>query len=214
MELGFFQLGRPFEVYRATYRRDDGAPVPNPDMTIDESMNIRKLLPAQDHADVFYRTPANNPKSIAVGKKAQVEAVNYDDRPSSIFQKDQVHSTGDYSISGIALESFFFLGFGLLRGGTPLMLATRYWTIKHCEARLPSLDLSQERIGRQVEITPQRDCRKGNCDLSEPGAAAPAGSAPGWGNTASPAVIYRQVIADAVTNQKLKGPGLFKLACK
>jgi peptidoglycan hydrolase-like protein with peptidoglycan-binding domain len=213
MELGFFQLGRPFEVYRATYRRKDGAAVSKPDQNVDETAKIRKDLPAQDHADVFYRSLTNGAKTIVVGAGAQAETVKYDDHPASPFQKEIVSNSVKYKISGIAAQSFFFLGFGILRKGAPLMLATRYWTMKHCEALAPSDDFKKPSKGNAVEITLERSCQKTNCDLGEPGAGAAAGSAPGWGNTVGPDKTYSRFVRLAILNRTIQGPGKFTIGC-
>lgn len=214
-DFGFFQLGRFYETYRATYRREGSVPGPDTDLLSDESQRFRGALPAQDHADLFYKGLRNGPQTVTVGKQGRTVTVGFDDSPHTPFQNVIPKNGQNFRISSVSVESFFFTGFGMVKGGQALIFATRYWDFKYCETIAPSTDLKAERTGGVLNTGSENSCLVADGQLGEKGANNPAGNAPGWGNTTSVDKTY-VAIAQAIGNSAIfnvRGPGRFDAMC-
>jgi hypothetical protein len=207
LDFGFFQLGRQFETYRAVYTRSGNTTKPN--LKVDETQNMRTELPAQDHAKRFFTS-----KPHTLGDAAKNVSVKFSDKPQTPFQAVRPFNSVDFRLSGVSVESFFFTGFGLVKSGRALLLATQYWTIRYCEELSLSADLSKDGTKKvPVKVTPERDCRTHGCDLGEPGARDAANNAPGWGNGVDLAKTYVVVANQVAATARPKGPDKFNLDC-
>jgi hypothetical protein len=171
-EFGFFQLCRPFELLRATYRKDGASPGSKSDLDFNATMEIRKGLPALDHSTFWFanlgKEIKDSPPVTAAGKTATVN-LTFEDPPAQFFQTGQNFNNEHYSITGLAWQSFFFTALSVkLPDGKLQHLKTFYWDIKHCE-RLNPGDAAKPAKGGSVNVAPVRDCRSGSCDAGEPG---------------------------------------------
>lgn len=207
LQFGFFQLGRPFEVYEAVYTRAD--PHPKPNLSVNETNAMRAELPAQDHD-----TPLFSGSSHTVGGGALSVTEKFSDPPKTPFQTIRPSNGVNYRLSGVRIASFFFTGFGLLKGGRALLLSTRYWTMRYCEEIPAATDLSKDGTKKEpVHLTPARDGRTHGLDLGEPGARKAGNNAPGWGNSADPAKTYVHVANVIAASAIAKGPDKFDFSC-
>lgn len=214
LDFGFFQIGRPFEVYKAIWTNSSGGSTS--DIMVDETAAMRKELPAQDHSGVFFHSlgMAAVPTTETIDDKAKTVQVNYVDTPKTPFQITRPNNGVDYRLSKLGVMSFFFTGFGLVRNGKALILATRYWTMRYCEEIAASTDLSRDgSVRRAVEVTPLRDGRTHSCDLGEPGARDANGNAPGWGNATDQAKTFVEVAKAVARGAMTRGPGTFDKTC-
>jgi hypothetical protein len=210
LEFGFFQIGRPFEAYKAIWSRAGAA---DPDIKVDEMKNMRNGLPAQDHATVFYQSPGNAPQSAPIDAAGTSVAVTFDDTPRTPFNVTRSLQGVDYQSSFVQTNSFFFTGFGLVKNGQALLLATRYWTMRYCEA-IPPAGLSSDGTKKvAVSLTPVRDCRSHSGDLGEPGAGAASNNAPGWGNGVDLTKTYAAVAGNVAGKSSADGPSTFDKNC-
>jgi hypothetical protein len=213
LTFGFFQIGRPFETYEAAWTRP-GTGHAKPDIKVDESRNMRKELPAQDHATVLWDDPNDKPQKVNIGSAAKTVTAKFDDKPSTPFQLIRPSGNVDYRLSGVVAHSHFFTGFGPVKGGQALLLATRYWTTRYCEEIPPTADLKENgTIKVPVSLSPERDCRSHSCDLGEPGARDAKGNAPGWGNSVDTAKTYAYLANTVARFAVTKGPGKYDKKC-
>jgi hypothetical protein len=208
---GFFQLGRPFEVWRVTYRSLDAKKgQQKADRNRDETNPLRSKLPARDHVSTFYPDPKGGQPTPVSASSAQAK-VDFHDRPGNVFD-DLVDVGGElFRLSGIFTQSFFFTALGVVTSqGRPLLLETFYWTIRYCEEIGPNL--FKPNTGEVVAVSGPFDCRQGDCREGEPGANK-FGSR---GGKSFGAVIKETLPTygggDA-TNKPPVGPGDFKLPC-
>jgi hypothetical protein len=214
LDFGFFQIGRPFEVYKAIWTNSSGGT--SSDIMVDETAAMRKELPAQDHAGVFFHSTGMSavPTTDTIDDKAKTVKVKYVDTPGTPFQIMRPSNGVDYRLSKLDVMSFFFTGFGLVRNGKALILGTRYWTMRYCEEIPSSTDLSKDgSVKKAVEVTPLRDGRTHSCDLGEPGARDANGNAPGWGNPADQAKTFAYVANTVASGAMTRGPGTFDKKC-
>jgi hypothetical protein len=171
-EFGFLQLCRPFEIIRATYRKDGTSAGSKNDLDFNPSMEVRKGLPALDHSTFWFAHLGTelkgSPPVTTAGRTATVN-VTFVDPPAQFFQTEQNFNHERYTITGLAWQSFFFTAFSVkLPDGRLQHLKTFYWDIKHCE-RLKPGDAARPARGGPVNVAPARDCRSGSCDTGEPG---------------------------------------------
>ncbi len=162
-EFGFLQLGRPFEIARATYHELGAPPGGKRDLDFNASDNIRKLLPALDHSSFWFSDKEAKKGSSSV-------QVNYDDLPSQFFETEIGKNGKYYGLTGLALQSFLFTAFAVkLPDGSLHPLKTFYWDIKYCERIAPGTDLKRNvRKASPINISPVSDCASG-CNANEPG---------------------------------------------
>ena len=212
LKFGFFQLLRPFELYRATmHRAFVDASKRDADLDLSLTSKLRSKLPLLDHSggERFF---------AFLGKSTQVSAdengevtATYRDIPSAPFAKDIEKPSGSgtiYDLSGVAARSFFFTAFGALSGSDPIILATFYWDLRHCERIAPS-EITKTKEGAPVSVAPFRYCNTGDCDLGEPGAnqfgTAPTDVANAW--------FKDTVFASILNPPAYNGPGTFDIGC-
>lgn len=170
LQFGFFQLGRPYELYRATMRKENADPAAQgQDIDVNHSLRLQSKLPLPDHdpGQRFFR-PITGPASAQVDASGKV-SLKYSDFPSTPFDKRLLKGNDTYVLSGLAAQTFFFTAFGAWDGKEAIILGTFYWDMKHCESVHPN-DVDATRRGGMVNIAPVRSCKTAGCDLGEPGA--------------------------------------------
>jgi hypothetical protein len=210
LQFGFFQLGRPYELYRATQHLQGVDPaVPDKDLNIDLTTALRAPLPELDHTKgaVFYES-AGLPVSQPADASGKVK-VKYTDYPSTPFAKEIEKPPGSYyGLSGIAAQSWFFSAFGAFDGKDAIMLATWYWDMQHCENVAPGT-VAKDVKGAQANVAPFRYCNTGGCDLGEPGADKFGTPATNTFLSAAGTVIYNKFMNVSAYD----GPGTYNVAC-
>jgi peptidoglycan hydrolase-like protein with peptidoglycan-binding domain len=207
---GFFQLGRPFELWRVIYRRvgaktnESGA-----DRNRDETFPLRSKLPALDHVSTFYPLPDGKQPAPVTASSVEAKA-EFRDRPGNLFD-DFLDVGGEtFRLSGIFTQSFFFTALGLVTtGGQALLLKTFYWTVRNCEEIGPNLFNTVQ--GPPIGISGPFDCLQGDCRENEPGADKFGSS----GAKSFGAIVEETLptYGDGKANKPPAGPGDFKLPC-
>jgi hypothetical protein len=213
LTFGFFQIGRPFETYKAVYTRSDASS--KPDILIDESAAMRSELPAQDHSSVFFDSAGSDPaQQVTIGDAAETVKLKYIDTPSTPFQVVRSVNNVDYRLSKVVVTTFFFTGFGLMKQKQALILGTRYWTMRYCEEIPAGTDLGKDGNTKvPVSVTPLRDCRTHSGDLGEPGARDAGGNAPGWGNGVDASKTFVAIANRIAGGAMSKGPDTYDKKC-
>jgi hypothetical protein len=213
LEFGFFQLGRPYELYRATMKKIGADPAAaNQDLNLDLTSKMRSELPQLDHTigARFYES-----NKLAMSTKADANGkvqLKYTDKLKTIFDTGIKKDGSAYELSGIAAQSFLFAAFGAWDGTDATILGTFYWDLKHCEAIPPGDHANTKSFGK-VNVAPVRDCAQGGCDLGEP-------MADQFGQPAKKSyngVVYaatEDFATGALGNPKsYDGPGTFSIGC-
>lgn len=210
LTFGFFQLGRPFELYRATMRKVGADPGSSgDDLSLDLTSRLRSRLPLPDHS-----TGARFFASLGQSQTATADAggkvsMKYSDLLSTPIPADIQKGGIYYGLTGIAAQSFLFTAFGAWDGTDAIILSTFYWDMKHCEAIQPG-DVNTAKSFGPINVAPFRDCKAGGCDLSEPGASQ-------FGQPASESFLswVGTTILGSIQNPAAyAGPSTFSIGCQ
>ncbi len=210
---GFIQICRPFDIAHATYLESGATLIGNNTLDFNASTNMRTEppgLPALDHPTPFFPDIKGSEIKGSPGANGRLAPLTFIDTPRTQFQVDTSKNDKFYTISGLAVEAFFFTAFAVrLPSGTTVPLKTFHWDFKRCEAlpNPPLPALANPVTGGKANVSPVRDCRTGHCDRGEPGFERA-------GESTAVTDTCLSIVTRGFQKTLFNGPGNFDIGCK